>query len=78
MFTPYEVVYGLPPARLQAYIPRLIPKQTVDELLLKSKDQIMTVLKTNLLAAQERMELYYDKNRTERQFIVGDWVFLWL
>jgi len=34
------------------------------------------LLLDNLLKAQERLEMYTDQKRTEREFKVGDWVFL--
>lgn len=34
------------------------------------------MLKNNLLAAQERMKMQYGRNKTEREFQVGDWVYL--
>ena len=33
-------------------------------------------LKQNLAEAQNRMKVYADENRTEREFSVGDWVYL--
>ena len=43
---------------------------------LKSRQQLTALLKHNLLAAQERMKLFIDKHRIEREFSVGDWVYL--
>ena len=43
---------------------------------LKSRQQLTALLKHNLLAAQERMKLFIDKHRIEREFAVGDWVYL--
>ena len=36
----------------------------------------MTLLKQNLVAAQERMKINVDRQRTERDFTVGEWVYL--
>lgn len=36
----------------------------------------MQVIKDNLLKAQERMKSYADKKRIEREFLVGDMVYL--
>lgn len=49
-FTPNEGVYGITHSKLQTYILGLTPNQTVDELL-KTRDQVILTLKTNLLAA---------------------------
>ncbi|KAF5468680.1 hypothetical protein F2P56_012817 [Juglans regia] len=73
--TPFEVVYGRPPTKLQAYIPGLTTNQAVDEVL-RTRDQILSTLKSNLAAAQERMKCQADKKRTEREFAIGDWVYL--
>ena len=36
----------------------------------------MSLLKQNLLQAQERMKVQADKHRVERSFSEGDWVYL--
>ena len=43
---------------------------------LRTRRQLLALLKQNLVAAQERMKLNADKHRIEREFIVGDWVYL--
>lgn len=43
---------------------------------LNTRQQLFALLKYNLLVAQERMKLYVDKHRTEREFAMGDWVYL--
>ncbi|KAF5471905.1 hypothetical protein F2P56_008668 [Juglans regia] len=73
--TPFEAIYGTPPIRLQAYIPGLTVNQSVDQLL-QTCAQILVTLKSNLSLAQDRMKYYYDKRRTDREFSVGDWVYL--
>ncbi|XP_042942778.1 uncharacterized protein LOC122276959 [Carya illinoinensis] len=65
----------VPPTMLQAYIPDITSNQAVDQLL-QSREQILITLKSNLTLAQERMKFYYDKHHTDRQFSVGDWVYL--
>ena len=47
----------------------------MDDFLL-ARQQILDLLKGNLVAAQDRMKLQADKHRQERSFEVGDWVFL--
>ncbi|XP_041009433.1 uncharacterized protein K02A2.6-like [Juglans microcarpa x Juglans regia] len=69
--TPFEVVYRVPPTRLQAYIPGLT-NQIVDQLL-QTREQILLTLKSNLSLAQDRMKFYYDKHRTNKEFSMGDW-----
>ena len=43
---------------------------------LQSRQQVMSLLKQNLLLAQERMKVQVDKHRLERSFSEGDWVYL--
>uniref|UniRef100_A0A2N9J8Y4 Reverse transcriptase n=1 Tax=Fagus sylvatica TaxID=28930 RepID=A0A2N9J8Y4_FAGSY len=43
---------------------------------LSQRQQALALLKANLAAAQERMRLQTDKHRQEREFQVGDWVYL--
>ncbi|KAF5441855.1 hypothetical protein F2P56_037207 [Juglans regia] len=73
--TPFETIYGTPPIRLQAYIPGLTANQLVDQLL-QTREQILVTLKSNLSLAQDRMKYYYEKRRTDREFSLGDWVYL--
>ena len=40
------------------------------------RDGLLAVLKSNLQIAQNRMKVHADKKRTERQFKVGDMVYL--
>jgi hypothetical protein len=44
--------------------------------LLEHRQQVVGLLEHNLVAAQARMKQQADKNRSERKFEVGDWVFL--
>lgn len=57
------------------YIPDLTKGTAVDEFIL-TKQQILGLLNSNLVAAQDKMKLQADKHRQERSFKVGDWVFL--
>ena len=49
--------------------------EVVDDYL-QSRQQVMSLLKQNLLLAQERMKVQVDKHRVERSFLEGDWVYL--
>ena len=73
--TPFTALYGYPPLRLMDYIPGTTKVESVDAHL-KSKPQLTSLLRHNLVVAQERMKIYFDKHKTERSFAVGDWVFL--
>ena len=74
-FTPFELVYGRPPPRLLPYEPGTTVVQAVDDEL-KTRELILALARENLQEAQSRMKLYADKQRTERVFEEGDWVYL--
>ena len=57
------------------YVPGTTQVGAVD-LLLKDRQQLLSLLKHNLTAAQERMKWYADKKRVDWSFDVGDWVYL--
>ena len=71
--TPYEALYGYSPSRLMDYVSGTTQVATVDSIL-QSRQQIMTLLKQNLVEAQARIKQQSDLHRTERVFQVGDWV----
>ena len=73
--TPYEVVYSQSPPLHLPYLPGECAVVAVDRSLQKREDMIAT-LKLNLTRAQNRMKQQADKRRSERQFVVGDWVWL--
>ena len=73
--TPFEALFGYPPPKLLDYIPGTTKFKSVD-VQLRTRQQLMALLKKNLVAAQERMKVNADKHRTEREFTVGDWVYL--
>jgi hypothetical protein len=43
---------------------------------MKSRDFILTLARENLQEAQTRMKLFTDKKRSEREYSMGDWVYL--
>lgn len=43
---------------------------------LKASDTIQQLLKENLIIAQDRMKKFADLKRSDRQFSMGDWVYL--
>ncbi|KAK8916726.1 hypothetical protein KSP39_PZI022713 [Platanthera zijinensis] len=73
--TPFEVVYGRPPPTLSSYEPGSTAVAAVDRAL-RDRDRTLTTLRENLRAAQDRMKIQADRHRTEREFQVGDEVFL--
>ncbi|KAJ0927423.1 putative nucleotidyltransferase, Ribonuclease H [Helianthus annuus] len=73
--TPFEVLYGRPPPT----IPRYLRDSTGNPLLdseFSQRDEILSVLKTNLSKAQFRMKKEADKHRRDVHFQLGDWVFV--
>jgi hypothetical protein len=73
--TPFEVLYGHPPrhfgisASTQCTTPDL-------EQWLQDRTTMQEVKKHNLQRAQIRMKTQADKHRQEREFNVGDWVYV--
>ena len=60
--TPFEALYGFQPPKLLDYIPSLTKAVVVDDFLL-TRQQILDLLKSNLIAAQDKMKLQADKHR---------------
>ena len=73
--SPFEALYGIPPPSIQSYLPGTTAVHSVDQAL-RDRDHLLRLLRANLQLAQNRMKQVYDKGRTERTFVVGDWVYL--
>jgi len=73
--TPFQAIYGYSPPSLLSYVPGTSANLAVDTQL-QDRNAIINTLKENLQLAQNRMKVYADKNRSEREFEVGDWVYL--
>lgn len=73
--TPFQVVYGVKPKHL-AWASRGHTNLQGLEDLLTDREQQWSLLKDLLEAAQARMKSYADANRSEREFQVGNWVYL--
>lgn len=69
--TPFEALFGYPPPRLMDYILGTTNVDSVD-MHLRTRQQLLALLKQNLVTTQERMKLNADKHRTERKFAEGD------
>ena len=73
--TPFEVLYGHPPRHFG--ITNLHADVVLDlESWLKERNLLTTLIQQQLLIAQQRMKSQADKNRSEREFSVGDSVYL--
>ncbi|KAL2243822.1 UNVERIFIED_CONTAM: hypothetical protein Sindi_0500200 [Sesamum indicum] len=73
--TPFQAQYGCPPQQLSIG-PYLQNHHTDVEELMHERIKVLQLLKDNLHQAQQRMKFYADRKRTEREFEVGDEVFL--
>ena len=73
--TPFEVVYGRKPPTLLSYVPGTTRIEAVEKEL-QTRDEVLPELCQNIKAAQARMKQNADKHRREKEFKVGDWVYL--
>ncbi|KAL0401589.1 UNVERIFIED_CONTAM: hypothetical protein Slati_4188800 [Sesamum latifolium] len=73
--TLFQALYGYPPHQLSIG-PYLQNHHTEVEKLMQERIKVLQLLKDNLHQAQHRMKMYADKKRSEREFEVGDEVFL--
>lgn len=73
--TPYEALYGQTPPLHLPYISGATLVASVDRTL-QNREAMRKVLKFHLSRAQDRMKQMADKRRLEREFQVGDLVYL--
>ncbi|KAL2230686.1 UNVERIFIED_CONTAM: Transposon Ty3-G Gag-Pol polyprotein [Sesamum indicum] len=73
--TPFQALYGYPPQQLTMGPYQQSHHSEVKELI-QERARVLQMLKENLQLAQHRMKIYADRKRTEREFQVGDEVFL--
>lgn len=73
--SPFEVVYGRKPPSFLSYVPGLTEVQAVDDIM-KERQRLLSLLKHNLVVAQARMKKNADLKRIDKDFAVGDWVYL--
>lgn len=73
--TPFEAVYGVAPPVHMPYLAGDSSNDLVDRLC-SSRETVIHLLKDNLLKAQHCMIQQANKHRTDREFQVGDFVFL--
>ena len=73
--TPFQVLYGHPPRSLGLPDPSAV---TVTDLSawLSERNLLQKLIQQQLLRAQQRMKHQADKQRKEREFQVGEWVYL--
>ena len=73
--TPFQALYGIPPPIHVPYLPGDSPVAAVDRLL-QEKEDVIQVLHHQLSKNQQRMKQLANRHRSERQFQIGDMVFL--
>ena len=73
--SPFEALYGYQPPSITAYLPGSTSVAQVDQQL-KDRDELLTILRKNLVCAKNRQKQYYDQKHSERSFVIGDMVFL--
>lgn len=72
--SPFKALYNQNPPSIHYQSPG-VTNPGVKQML-KDGSQVQQLLKDNLLRAQERMVWYANKKKSDRQFAVGDEVFL--
>jgi hypothetical protein len=73
--TPFEALYGYPPKHFGITTADTCSVSDLDEFI-KSRNTMIQHIQDNLARAQQRMKHQADKNRQERTFQVGDWVYV--
>ena len=73
--TPFEVVYGRPPPAILSYTAGSARTDTVDGLL-RERDEVLAEIRERLLQVQQLFKKYYDVSHHDREFTIGDWVWL--
>jgi hypothetical protein len=73
--TPFQALYGFTPPQINEVILPDNPTEEVVDILQKRK-LANEHIKDNLVKAQDKTKKYADKHRKEREFNVGDMVYL--
>jgi hypothetical protein len=73
--TPFQALYGYPPPSWKELATNQTKVASVKELL-DEIQKVVQILKENLVIARNRMKQQIDQHRTEREFEVGEWVFV--
>ena len=67
--------YGYQPPSIMSPLKRKAKFQVVEDQI-EHQQEVLQLLKENLTIAQNSMKQQVDQHRSEREFEVGDWVFL--
>ncbi|XP_024178045.1 uncharacterized protein LOC112183960 [Rosa chinensis] len=71
----FQALYGYAPPSIILYLSSCTSVALVDQQQ-KSRDALLATIKRNMQLARSRMNGFYDKKHTEREFEVDDWVYL--
>ena len=73
--TPFLALYGYHPSSITSPLKGTTKVQEV-EVHIGHQQEVLKPLKGNLVMAQNRMKHQVNQHHSEREFEVGDWVFL--
>jgi hypothetical protein len=73
--SPFLALYGYHPPSITSPLKGNTKVQAVEDHI-GNQQEVLKLLKDNLVMAQNRMKQQADQHRSEREFEVGDWVFL--
>jgi hypothetical protein len=73
--TPFQALYGFPPPQVAEVVISDCPDLTPQEQA-RNRQVASQVIKDTLIKAQARIKQHADKNRTDKEFSVGDMVYL--
>ena len=72
---PFQALYGYAPPKLKDIITNQARVASVKDHL-EENQKVVQILKENINTARNRMKQQADRHRTEREFEIGDWVFV--
>lgn len=73
--SPHEALYSVPPSTVHQYVQGTSLVHAIDQTL-QQRDQLLVSPRNNMLQAYNRLKIYADRHPTEREFNIGDWVYL--
>jgi hypothetical protein len=74
--SPFEALYGYLPPSIKEYV--INYKVLVVKYYLATSDEVLCTLKYHLEQARNQMNQQVDKVRTDKEFMIAKWVFVWL
>ena len=75
MMTPFEALYGYAPP---LHVPYLLGDSQIEavDIALRDREDMIHLLKQNLEKVAARMKRQADKHREDKEYSIGDWVWL--